>query len=106
MSRSYIVTGGGRGVGRAVVERLLGDDDTVVTMELDPAALDWVDEHPAGSRVIPLAGDGADETVAQHAADLAEQSAPLAGWQVTPFSIAWTWGQRTAKATATTTPTA
>jgi NAD(P)-dependent dehydrogenase (short-subunit alcohol dehydrogenase family) len=78
--RSYIVTGGGRGVGRAVVERLLGDDDTVVTIELDPAALDWVDEHPAGSRVIPLAGDAADETVAERAADLAEQSAPLAGW--------------------------
>jgi NAD(P)-dependent dehydrogenase (short-subunit alcohol dehydrogenase family) len=74
------VTGGGRGVGRAVVERLLGDDDTVVTIELDPAALDWVDEHPAGSRVIPLAGDAADETVAERAADLAEQSAPLAGW--------------------------
>jgi NAD(P)-dependent dehydrogenase (short-subunit alcohol dehydrogenase family) len=78
--RSYIVTGGGRGVGRAVVERLLGDDDTVVTIELDPAALDWVDEHPAGSRVIPLVGDAADETVAERAADLAEQSAPLAGW--------------------------
>jgi NAD(P)-dependent dehydrogenase (short-subunit alcohol dehydrogenase family) len=37
--RSYVVTGGGRGVGRALVERLLGDDDSVVAIELDPAAL-------------------------------------------------------------------
>ncbi len=36
MSRSYVVTGGGRGIGRALVERLLGDDDSVVAIELDP----------------------------------------------------------------------
>ncbi len=33
MSRSYVVTGGGRGLDRALVERLLGDDDSVVTIE-------------------------------------------------------------------------
>jgi NAD(P)-dependent dehydrogenase (short-subunit alcohol dehydrogenase family) len=32
MSRSYVVTGGGRGVGRALVERLLGDADKVVAI--------------------------------------------------------------------------
>ena len=36
MSRSYVVTGGGRGVGRAIVERLLGDSNVVVAIELDP----------------------------------------------------------------------
>lgn len=41
MSRSFVVTGGGRGIGRAVVERLLGDQNTVVAVELDPAALVW-----------------------------------------------------------------
>jgi NAD(P)-dependent dehydrogenase (short-subunit alcohol dehydrogenase family) len=80
MSRSYVVTGGGRGIGRAVVERLLGQDDTVVAIELDPAALAWVDDHPAGSRVIAVAGDAADETVADKAAERAQAAATLAGW--------------------------
>jgi NAD(P)-dependent dehydrogenase (short-subunit alcohol dehydrogenase family) len=78
--RSYVVTGGGRGVGRALVERLLGDDDVVVAIELDPAALAWTDGHPAGDRVVGVAGDAADEAVTGRAADLAETAAPLAGW--------------------------
>ena len=78
--RSHVVTGGGRGVGRAIVERLLGDGDMVVAIELDPAALAWVDGHPAGDRVAGVTGDAADEAVTGRAADLAEAAAPLAGW--------------------------
>jgi NAD(P)-dependent dehydrogenase (short-subunit alcohol dehydrogenase family) len=78
--RSYVVTGGGRGVGRAIVERLLGDDDVVVAIELDPDALAWAGDHPAGSRVVTVSGDAADEAVTGRAADLAEAAAPLAGW--------------------------
>ena len=33
----------GRGIGRAIVERLLADGDAVVAIELDPAALEWLD---------------------------------------------------------------
>ena len=80
MSRSYVVTGGGRGVGRALVERLLGDDANVVAIELDPAALAWTNNHRAGSRVIAVAGDAADEAVAERAADLAQDAGTLAGW--------------------------
>jgi NAD(P)-dependent dehydrogenase (short-subunit alcohol dehydrogenase family) len=80
MSRSYVVTGGGRGVGRALVERLLGEADSVVAIELDPAALIWTDSHPAGSRVVAVVGDAADEVVAERAADLAEAAGQLAGW--------------------------
>ena len=69
------MTGGGRGVGRAIVERLLGDGDVVVAIELDPAALAWVDGHPAGDRVAGVAGDAADEAVTGRAADLAEAAA-------------------------------
>jgi len=38
VGRSYVVTGGGRGVGRAIVERLLGDRDSVVAIEMDSEA--------------------------------------------------------------------
>jgi NAD(P)-dependent dehydrogenase (short-subunit alcohol dehydrogenase family) len=78
--RSYVVTGGGRGVGRALVERLLGEGGCVVAVELDPDALAWTGGHPAGSRVVAVAGDAADEAVTERAADLAEAAAPLAGW--------------------------
>jgi len=80
MRRSYVITGGGRGVGRALVERLLADGGSVVAIELDPAALAWTDHHPAGQRVLAVAGDAADPAVAKQAADLAQAEGPLAGW--------------------------
>ena len=80
MSRSYVVTGGGRGIGRAVIERLLGDAGTVVAIELDPAALAWMQSHPAGPRVVAVAGDAADEAVTERAADRAQAAGTLTGW--------------------------
>src|SRR6266568_7563775 len=80
ISRSYVVTGGGRGIGRAVVERLLGEAGSVVAIEFDQAALAWVDDHPAGPRVIAVVGDAADEKVAERAADLAQETGTLTGW--------------------------
>lgn len=80
MERSYVVTGGGRGVGRAAVERLLMGGGGVAVIELDPAALDWIEGHAAGERVIPVVGDASDEAVAERAADLAEGAGTLAGW--------------------------
>ncbi len=78
--RSYVVTGGGRGVGRALVERLLGETDSVVAIEVDPSALAWTEGHPAGPRVIPVIGDAAEEAVAERAADLAQEAGTLSGW--------------------------
>jgi NAD(P)-dependent dehydrogenase (short-subunit alcohol dehydrogenase family) len=72
MRRSYVVTGGGRGVGFAVVERLLACGAAVVVIERDESAV------PAGARAV--AGDAADESVAERAADLAEDAGTLAGW--------------------------
>jgi NAD(P)-dependent dehydrogenase (short-subunit alcohol dehydrogenase family) len=82
MSRSYVVTGGGRGIGRAIVERLLedADDNAVVAIELDAAALTWVEEHPASPRALSVVGDAADEAVAEKAADFAEEAGTLSGW--------------------------
>jgi NAD(P)-dependent dehydrogenase (short-subunit alcohol dehydrogenase family) len=42
MRPSYVVTGGGRGIGRAISEHLASSGHVVV-VELDPAAVDWVD---------------------------------------------------------------
>ncbi|RKN42644.1 SDR family NAD(P)-dependent oxidoreductase [Micromonospora endolithica] len=74
---SCVVTGGGRGVGRAIVERLLADGGRVVVVERDTEAVAWVGEHPAADRLAAVVGDAADDRVAAHAADLAGQ---LTGW--------------------------
>ena len=71
------MTGGGRGIGRAVVERLLSDGDAVVAVELDPSALEWLD---GVERATALVGDASDEAVTERAADAAQAAAPLTGW--------------------------
>jgi NAD(P)-dependent dehydrogenase (short-subunit alcohol dehydrogenase family) len=80
VGRSYVVTGGGQGIGRAVVERLLADGHAVVVIELDSPALDWTIGNPAGARLIAVTGSAADETVTERAADLAQAAGTFAGW--------------------------
>ncbi|MCO1655095.1 SDR family NAD(P)-dependent oxidoreductase [Pseudonocardia humida] len=75
--RSYVVTGGGRGVGRAIVERLLADGHRVVGVELDPSAVGWLDGREGAAAVV---GSAADEEVAERAADRAAELGPLGGW--------------------------
>jgi NAD(P)-dependent dehydrogenase (short-subunit alcohol dehydrogenase family) len=77
---SFVVTGGGRGIGRAIVERLLATGGTVVVLERDPAAVRWLDRHPAADRLRAATGDAGDAEIAGRAADLAERAAPLTGW--------------------------
>lgn len=80
MGRSYVVTGAGRGVGRAIVERLLADGGSVVAIDLDPAALAWAKDQPNGRRLIPVAGSAASEAVVDQAADHAQAAGRLSGW--------------------------
>jgi NAD(P)-dependent dehydrogenase (short-subunit alcohol dehydrogenase family) len=54
--RSYVVTGGGRGIGRAVAGRLLIDGVAVVVIAGDADAAAWAGGHPAGARLAAVAG--------------------------------------------------
>jgi NAD(P)-dependent dehydrogenase (short-subunit alcohol dehydrogenase family) len=80
MTRSYVVTGGGRGIGRAIAQRLLDDGHAVVVIDLDPESLDWTNDHVAGSRLAAVVGGASDEAVTARAADLASAAGNLAGW--------------------------
>lgn len=81
MLQSFVVTGGGQGVGRAVVERLLRDGHGVAVLELDAKSLGWANTgHRYSHRLAVVEGDAADETAAERAADAADRIAPLTGW--------------------------
>lgn len=67
----YVVTGGGRGIGRAIVERLLVDGDVVV-VEREPGGVD--------PRVRVVVGDAGDPGVAAEAVAVARGLGGLAGW--------------------------
>jgi len=84
MLASVVITGGGRGVGRAVAENLLARDYAVTIIELD--AVDWA--HPALTVIL---GDAGDPDTVSRAADAAESVAPLTGWvnNAAVFSDAW-----------------
>jgi NAD(P)-dependent dehydrogenase (short-subunit alcohol dehydrogenase family) len=71
---SYVVTGGARGIGRAIARRLAVGGARVVVLD----ATARPDELDPGLDLVT--GDAADPVVAEAAAERAEAAAPLVGW--------------------------
>jgi NAD(P)-dependent dehydrogenase (short-subunit alcohol dehydrogenase family) len=82
VSTAYVVTGGGRGVGKALVEALLAGENAVhvVVIERDPSVVGWVAGHPSCDRVTVVIGDAGDEAIAERAADVAQAAGEMVGW--------------------------
>ena len=69
-SKTWLVTGTARGLGRFISEAVLAAGDRLVAGARDPERLvDLVDRY--GDRIRPVALDVTDEVAAQHAVDLA-----------------------------------
>lgn len=76
MTKSYVVTGAARGVGRAIAQRLTHDGH-VVALDRDVDALAWVEDR---SDIHAVAGDGTDEATLEQAVDRAAHLGTLTGW--------------------------
>lgn len=61
MRKAVLVTGGAQGIGRAVCERFLADDWSVVALDLDAEACAEVRTAYPAERFLCLEGDAADE---------------------------------------------
>jgi NAD(P)-dependent dehydrogenase (short-subunit alcohol dehydrogenase family) len=72
MTRSFVVTGGARGVGRAIAERL-AEDGAVVVVDTGAAA-------GLGSGIRAITGDASDDAVLGRAVQIAASSGTLSGW--------------------------
>ncbi|MEV3935268.1 SDR family oxidoreductase [Glycomyces sp. NPDC049804] len=92
MSREVaVVTGGGQGIRKAIVERLLAEDRGVVVVEMRDERLEWLDEAISESRAWVVVGDAGEDAVAARAVAAAESLGALTGWvnNAALFHDAW-----------------
>ena len=75
-----MVTGAGRGIGRAIAEAIVASGDGVVAFDSDNTQLEWARNHPAYERLRAVTGDASDAADCEHAADVAAQLGQLSGW--------------------------
>lgn len=76
MGPTYVVTGAGRGVGRAIAERLASRGH-VIALDRDADALRWTANRPT---IDGLAGDATDEQTLTAAVERASEVGTLTGW--------------------------
>ncbi|MGP9537525.1 SDR family NAD(P)-dependent oxidoreductase [Brachybacterium sp. AOP43-C2-M15] len=76
MTSAYVVTGGARGVGRAIAEQLVTRGHVIV-VDQDPDALHWTSEQ---ADIGAVAGDAANEEVPNDAVQRASHAGTLVGW--------------------------
>jgi NAD(P)-dependent dehydrogenase (short-subunit alcohol dehydrogenase family) len=79
MTSSVVVTGSGKGIGRAIALRLAEDGYYVVGLEVDEASAREVSEQLADRGEVHV-GDAAEREDLEQAAALAVQGAPLGAW--------------------------
>jgi len=78
-SRAVVVTGCGRGIGRAILERAIDDGYVGIGIELDDSLAAAL-RRDAGPPHAVLTGDVADQTVIDRARDAAASVGVLHGW--------------------------
>lgn len=79
MTKSAVVTGAGRGIGRGIAAALVNDGWFVVGIDLNEKDLKALEEAHEG-RVSVLVGDVAETATLEAALAAAQDMAPLAGW--------------------------
>jgi NAD(P)-dependent dehydrogenase (short-subunit alcohol dehydrogenase family) len=79
MSDVVVVTGAGKGIGRAICERLAVNEQLLVAVDIDEPALADV-ARELGRGCIPVVGDIALWSTHERAADAARGAGELAGW--------------------------
>jgi NAD(P)-dependent dehydrogenase (short-subunit alcohol dehydrogenase family) len=86
-----VVTGGGQGIGRAIVERLLGDDYAVVVVEMTDSTAGWLRPRVAADVARVVVGDAGEDAVAVRATAEATDLGLLVGWvnNAAVFRDAW-----------------
>jgi NAD(P)-dependent dehydrogenase (short-subunit alcohol dehydrogenase family) len=80
--RVCVVTGAADGIGRAITERLLADEWSVVGIDVSRDRLRLMTESTAGTegRFVPVTGDVADRKTHRRAGDAAADTGLLMGW--------------------------
>ncbi|GAB3649464.1 SDR family NAD(P)-dependent oxidoreductase [Glycomyces tarimensis] len=92
MDRSTaVVTGGGQGVGRAIAERLLAEEWSVVVVEIAESAGAWLRPSVEAGRAAVVVGDAGDDAIAVRAAAAADALGTFTGWvnNAAVFRDAW-----------------